>query len=630
MTTPAQSATDGKHSSPHLEAGAVIDGYKLIERLGKGGFGEVWKAHAADGILVALKFIPIDEKAGTLEKRSLDLIKNTRHANLVALFRAWKRDRYLVFAMELGDRTLLARLEEAQQQGHVGIPRDELLEYMRDAARGIDFLNQQKVQHRDIKPHNLLLFGGSVKVADFGLAKLMEHTVNDHSGAVTPAYAAPEFLKNLTSPCSDQYSLAVTYCQLRGGRLPFGGNPAQMVTGHLMLPPDLKMLPAGEQVAVARALAKEPAERWTTCRALVDALAGATVVAPQHGLPGSPPNLNSSDTLKASDSSAHTVPAWPYAANAKRWLLHPSMIAAVVLFTIIVLFGIRQVPWVEPALAKAPFDAAQARKSQQKWAAYLGMNVEESIDLGGGAKMVFVLIPPGAFMMGSAAAELKAEVEKRAYSDEVPQHEVTITQPFYLGKYEVSQSEYVRLMRKSNPSYFSVTGGGKAKITEDTGQYPVERVTVAEAEEFCALLKDKLGAKWARARLPSEAMWEYACRAGTQTCWHVSDVLDARDANFKDTNLLRTRAVGGGTANAFGLYDMHGNVHEWCSDWKGKYDDPQQSDPEGPQSGSGQVMRGGGWNDSAKDCRSAYRSSLDASVRHDGVGFRVALVPSGR
>src|ERR1019366_8074098 len=128
------------------------------------------------------------------------------------------------------------------------------------------------IQHRDIKPQNLLMIGGSVKVADFGLAKLLEETVAAHSGAMTPSFAAPECFHNQTTRFSDQYSLAVTYCQLRTGKLPFEGSPAVVMAGHLTKAPDLSGLPAAERSALERALAKEPGMRWPTCQAFVRAL----------------------------------------------------------------------------------------------------------------------------------------------------------------------------------------------------------------------------------------------------------------------------------------------------------------------------------------------------------------------
>src|SRR5262249_32860164 len=118
----------------------------------------------------------------------------------------------------------------------------------------------------------LLLLGGTVKVADFGLARVLEGVAASHSGALTPAYAAPEFFEGRTTPWSDQYSLAVTFCHLRGSRLPFTGNHAALMAAHLSKKPDLTMLPEDEQPAVARALAKNPSDRWPSCQAFVNAL----------------------------------------------------------------------------------------------------------------------------------------------------------------------------------------------------------------------------------------------------------------------------------------------------------------------------------------------------------------------
>ena len=184
----------------------------------------------------------------------------------------WRSGDILIIAMELGDRTLMDCLTEAQSQGHTGIPVDPLHEYMREAAKGIDYLNALQIVHRDIKPKNLIMMSGGVKVADFGLAKVLERTLASSSSAMTPAYAAPELFEGQASSKSDQYSLAVTYCQLRGGRLPFNGSAVQLMACHISGTPDLTMLSEQEQPIVARALAKIPADRWPDCRAFVENL----------------------------------------------------------------------------------------------------------------------------------------------------------------------------------------------------------------------------------------------------------------------------------------------------------------------------------------------------------------------
>jgi serine/threonine protein kinase len=286
MNTPA---AGGPASRLAFEPGArPLPDYELVRVLGRGGFGEVWQANGPGGFAVALKFIRLGDLPGRLELRSLELMKPVRHAHLLTLFGAWQRDDWLILAMELAEGTLHERWRQANEKGSPGIPAPELAEYLREAAKGIDYLNERRhpdgqgglvsIQHRDIKPQNLLLVGGTVKVADFGLAKLLEHTVAAASGSMTPVYAAPEFFGNQATRWSDQYSLAVTYCQLRGGKLPFEGSPWQVMSGHLTQAPDLTMLPEAERPAVARALAKKPEERWDSCRDFADAI-GAVIPA---------------------------------------------------------------------------------------------------------------------------------------------------------------------------------------------------------------------------------------------------------------------------------------------------------------------------------------------------------------
>lgn len=242
--------------------------YVLIRKLGAGAFGKVWHAHGPGGLDVALKFIP---RVRPQELRSLDETRKIRHPNLVSLFDAWFKEDCLILAMELCDRSLQEQLAAALHQNLPGIRPKELLSYMSDAANGLDALNQQ-AQHRDVKPANLLLLNSGVKVADFGLAKILEHTVASNSGAGTVAYMAPECFKGKIAQQSDQYSLAVTYYHLRTGNLLFKGDQAQMMYAHLELEPDLSKLWPGEAAVVARALSKEPGKRWSNCKTFVDEL----------------------------------------------------------------------------------------------------------------------------------------------------------------------------------------------------------------------------------------------------------------------------------------------------------------------------------------------------------------------
>jgi serine/threonine protein kinase len=267
--------------------GEPLAGYRLVARVGRGNFGEVWKAASPGGGHVALKFVSLDSPAADVEQRALEYVASVRHPNLLALFGWWRLDSYLLIGMELADRTLQARLEEAQRAGTPGIPFEELLGYLAEAARGLDYLNARRhphprgvselvsYQHRDVKPTNLLLVGDGVKVGDWGLLRLLEGPTAEHTAHLTPNFAAPEFFHGRTSSQSDQYSLAVTAYFLHTGHLPFSGDPHD---AHLHRPPDLARLGGrAERLAFERALAKNPADRWPGCREFVEALRGAGV-----------------------------------------------------------------------------------------------------------------------------------------------------------------------------------------------------------------------------------------------------------------------------------------------------------------------------------------------------------------
>ena len=222
-------------------------------------------------------------------------MKSKRHPNLVSLSGYWRTDNWLILAMELCDCTLQDRLADALDRKLLGIPPDELLNYMRDAASGLDYLNDTQVQHRDVKPANLLVLGNGVKVSDFGLAKVLEETVGSHTGMGTPGYMAPEGYRGKVAQQSDQYSLAVTYYHLRTGQLLFTGNQAEVMYAHLEGEPDLSRLLQGERAVLARALAKEPGKRWESCRMFVDELGRTQGLARVTHAPRPQPH----DTLEA-------------------------------------------------------------------------------------------------------------------------------------------------------------------------------------------------------------------------------------------------------------------------------------------------------------------------------------------
>lgn len=316
-TNPTSQPPARSYENDDLHIGSEpIAGYKLVLRLGRGGYGEVWKAIAPGGFAVALKFVPLATDGLQVEQRALDIIRTLRHPCLLTTVGSWQTNRYLVIAMELADRTLKDRFQEAVRQGYIGIPREELLEYFHEAAKGLDFLNdprhpydgQERVsfQHRDIKPENILLVGGGAKVADFGLVRLLEQAQTSHTGSMTPIYAAPEFFEGHTSQHSDQYSLAITYCHLRGGRVPFVGSLADVMRGHLKETPDLSMLPPEERSIVSRALSKVPTQRWPNCVTLISELRNC--LTKKSGAPAVAANLSGATYKPAAGSQATAIP----------------------------------------------------------------------------------------------------------------------------------------------------------------------------------------------------------------------------------------------------------------------------------------------------------------------------------
>lgn len=253
--------------------------YKFIRPLGSGTYGEVWLAEAPGKVEVAIKRLlrSVDDAEGQRELEVLELIKGLRHPFLLLTHAYYEEENRLHIVMELADSSLRDRFKECREEGLKGIPRDELLKYFDEAAKALDFLHGKKIQHRDIKPENILLVEGFVKVADFGLARQSQgHAGLDLSMASfcgSPHYIAPEVWAQQISPRSDQYSLAVSYVELRTGERPFSGRSFQdIMFAHLDADPALNELARSEQTVVRRALSKDPADRYGSCREFVQAL----------------------------------------------------------------------------------------------------------------------------------------------------------------------------------------------------------------------------------------------------------------------------------------------------------------------------------------------------------------------
>jgi formylglycine-generating enzyme required for sulfatase activity len=228
------------------------------------------------------------------------------------------------------------------------------------------------------------------------------------------------------------------------------------------------------------------------------------------------------------------------------------------------------------------------------------------LDLGGGVKLNLVLIPAGNFMMGSTPEDAGGWK-----FFECPQRGVTLTKPFYMGVFEVTQAQYEAVMG-ANPSQFKGV------------DLPVEKVSWDDAAEFCKKLSEKTGRT---VRLATEAEWEYACRAGSQARFSFGDDEEPLPdhAWYRENSGEKTHPVGQKRPNAWGLYDMHGNVGEWVSDWLGSYRKAATTDPTGPATGGRRVLRGGSYRAKPAHFRSAFRNYSDPDDRWNSVGFRVVV-----
>jgi formylglycine-generating enzyme required for sulfatase activity len=258
-------------------------------------------------------------------------------------------------------------------------------------------------------------------------------------------------------------------------------------------------------------------------------------------------------------------------------------------------------PTLLPSLSPAEAKAAQQADAERQ---------DVPMQLTNSLGMELSLIPAGRFIMGSP----KNEVGRRP---EETQHEVTLSRSFYMGTTEVTQGQWKAVMGE-NPSFV------------EGDDHPAETIPWARAVEFCRELSEKEGAPY---RLPTEAEWEYACRAGTTTAFHTGVTITTDEANYDgrrsydngEKGVFRdeTTAVASFAPNAWGLYDMHGNVREWCADWHGEYPTSAVSDPTGPAEGTKRVIRGGCWITAPAVSRSANRGGTDPVGWYFNFGFRV-------
>lgn len=278
-----------------------IPGYKTVEKLGEGGFGEVWKAIVPGGLFKAIKFVNTKQglQKASQEWQAIDRIKTIRHPFILSLDRVDVLPDTLVVVMELADKNLWTKFHECKAEGLPGIPRPDVIKYLLEAAEALDLIhNQYQLQHLDIKPHNLFLVQNHLKIGDFGLVQELNLSGKDYHGAITPVYSSPELIEGWPSKFSDQYSLAIVYQEMVTGKRPFTAeNLRKLIHQHLNEAPDLLSLEIREQPIMLKALEKVPENRFSSCTEFMETLASVHQGQPKVILHPELPKLPKTETV---------------------------------------------------------------------------------------------------------------------------------------------------------------------------------------------------------------------------------------------------------------------------------------------------------------------------------------------
>lgn len=617
--------------------------YVLLDLLGEGGMGRVYKAHDTRlGRDVALKVIRKEKlkhpAAETRFKHEIEALAKMRHPNVVQVFNADHLGDTHYYEMELVDGADLTRLVKE----HGPLPVADACEYIRQAALGLQHAHEMGLVHRDIKPSNILVSrsGRVVKLVDLGLARLMEHEPSagrvTQEGFVigTPDFLAPEQARDPAAVDirADIYALGGTLYYLLAARVPYdGATPTEKLVRHCTDPPPALLAvrpdapPILDQI-IRWTMAKQPELRPQTPMQLAQALAPfghnpAPGIPIPHSIAASAPGAPS----EPSSAVLFRLPAQPTTADPIRRRASGGFPWA---YTLVALGGL-----VVAAILGYGLYLALLPKAEPPVDSFT------TSERSGAIRMV--KLDGGTFRMGSP------DTEPGRKADEGPTHEVTLTGPVMIAAGEVSQSQYLRVMG-TNPAK-------SAQNAHRAQHRPVEWVSWEEAVEFCRKLTEiERGEAWARKgwafRLPTEAEWEYAARAGAETpfafgdqiiherhalfLWSEDDprgvLLADRDPSKPPKGALFPLDIGKTEPNRFGLCDLHGNVGEWCLDWyRPIYPEGAVTDPTGPSDGDRRIIRGGSYKTSATETRSAARSSARPDTRRDDVGFRVVYSPRG-
>lgn len=647
--------------------GDKVGKWVIQQKLGSGSMGTVYKAHdeRVESQVRALKFVNPKLASDTSFRqrffREFEVLESLRHPNILLVYDYFEEGGTLVLINEYLEGLTLK--EELAFEGYT-LPWQRVYDWTMQALYALDFAHCKGIIHRDIKPSNLFKCkDGSLKVIDFGLAKkLGDVNVSlTNSGQIlgTPAYLAPEIAEMQPNAASDLYSLGITMYQLLSGRLPFdtsdskGDQVMAMIVAHATKTPkslremDLE-IPDPMVETIEKVLNKDPGKRYASAAEMAEALYAVNDEAEQTqedcatggqsagSMAKNPIWWQTSTPIPERKSSKHNeaahddgamedtlvvetpVPAEKFDMEDVAWPSRPIRILRFLGILFILLLGGALAAFVlQTKGVELPFNFSISRAEKPA----------PAVDI----PLEMVRIDPGTFKMGSR------DSEPGRLGDE-KQHQVTITRPYMIAKTEITQGVWKQVM-KGNPSRFSECGD----------DCPVDTVSWYEATDFCNKLSILKGLRpcysvdaevinWDRNcngyRLPTEAEWEYAARAGTSTPFSSGQCLTTQAANFngkfpqkgckKGEAKKEIMKVASFKPNPWGLYDMNGNLMEWVWDWKNDYPSGSVSDPMGPYFGSDRVLRGGSYRNGARNCRSAARHSGPPRQGFSTLGLRPA------
>lgn len=650
-----------------LRANSEIGPYTLIKQLGKGAFGVVWLAEKRTAIAtsqVAIK-IALDEEPdlNSIKQEASLWSQIGGHPNVLPMIEANIYDGQVVIVSEYApDGSLESWLK---MNGGKAPTVEQAVNVTLGILSGLEHLHSKKVLHRDLKPANILLQGEAPRLADFGLSRILKTTQQSTNASGTPTYMSPEAFDGKKVIQTDIWAAGVIFYQLLTGNLPFPAKDYAGLIGAIMLkdpeplPENLKQFTP----IITKVLQKNPDERYLSASLmktdLQNALKNLSQPIAETKIEVVNPILETKTELikpyeTAKSKVEHEQETFPKTEVIKPFIHHQTkpdieipktlvkprnnnvkffaIAVSIVVLIIVSFLGITKLISNNASNKSTSTSINQpATTTDNKSFEFETVKVDASgkivertkkianqfiEDLGQGIKLEMVEVPSGTFTMGSSSSEAQRD------SDEDPQHKVNI-ESFYLGKYEVTQAQYQAIMG-NDPSNFK------------GDNLPVEQVSWNEAIEFCKKLSARTRKTY---RLPSEAEWEYAARAGTTTPFAFGETINTNIVNYdgnypygqaaKGEYRQKTIVVGSlGVANAFGLYDLQGNVWEWCQDiYQPNYNGAPTNGKAWEQTTDDnyRVLRGGSWNGSGKDCSSTLRNFSVSDFLVFDLGFRIVL-----